>query len=152
MTAMTGSALTVEDLQRLAKSPKDTHERISDVLLSLGSADEEVRAWASDCLSQLESLTRDGANTVKQYCEHDSAPVASWACKLLAKCESPDPQWESCICQALDHHESIAVRAEAAGALGRLENLNAQTKQSLAKAAVSENPRLSRLASRALER
>lgn len=151
MTAMTGSTLTVESLKQLAASPDATRERIGDVLLALASSDEEVRAWASDCLSQLDSIDHEASNEVAKHCEHPSPVVVSWACKLLAKCSPADPAWESLICQVLGGHDSVAVRAEAAGALGRLESLTPQTKQALAEAAESDDPRLSRLAGRALD-
>ncbi|GAB5402649.1 MAG: hypothetical protein Aurels2KO_08800 [Aureliella sp.] len=152
MTATTSTNLSVDELKQLAASPEETQSQLGNVLLALASADEEVRAWASDCLAQIECVSSDGANAVKQYCKHAAAPVASWACKLLAKCQPSAPEFERLICEAMDNHESIAVRAEAAGALGRLEQLSPQTRQLLEKAAENEDARLSRLASRALDR
>lgn len=152
MTAMTDKTLSLAQLQDLAKQPEQVQANVDQILGSLASSDEESRAWASDILCAIEALPEEMGSRLMPFCEHRSPVVASWACKLLVKTTNTKPEWEAAVASTLVSHPETAARTEAAVALGKLSSLSEVSRQKLGEAAGSEDPRLSRMAQRALDK
>lgn len=116
------------------------------LLATLQSPDEELRAWTYDVLQAITTVPAEFAAQLAEYCLHSAPPVASWACKLLAKVEDASSQYQAVVVHALAEHPEICVRQEAAFALANFASLTDATLLALQTAAVHEDPRLSRLA------
>lgn len=152
MTAMTDKTLSLAQLQDLAKQTKQAQAKVDQVLSTLASSDEESRAWASDILCAIETLPEETGPRLLPYCEHESPVVASWACKLLVRTSNARPEWEAAVAGTLTNHADTAARTEAAVALGKLPDLSEASRQKLGEAAQSDDPRLSRMAQRTLDK
>ncbi len=142
--------LPLDKLQQLALEPEQAQSHMLSILSSLASDDEEVRAYASDCLEQIETPEPAALAQLASHCTAHSAPIANWACKLLGRigtiaCQGP-------LTAALNEHESLGVRQQAALALAKLANLQPGTIAALKQAALSNDPRLQRVAQQALEK
>ncbi len=124
-------------------------KQLRSLLATLAEADEEQRAWASDCLEQVDAPTASDVEPLTELCLAENATVACWTCKLLGR--TGNAQFETRLAQALAEHTSNAVRQQAALALQQLPPLSTATKQALSKAAESSDERLKRLALQTLE-
>jgi hypothetical protein len=141
--------LTVEELSELHRDPRASAEQLGRLLATMASEDEEERAWANDCLEQIDAPTVTQLGMLETLSSDTCAPVAGWACKLLGK--SGSSQCESALVNALSNHANMTVRQNAALGLGRLESLTEAAKEALHKATCVEDARLKRLAQQALE-
>ena len=149
MTSPT-SALSLQQLQKLAIGSESVDGYVLELLASLESNEEESRAWASDALEKLQVLPRGLADSVAAKCLSPHPPVAAWACKLLAKLESDATDYQAAIVACLDGHPQLSVRQQAALALASIPNLDSASIEALRRAADSHDPRLKRLATAAL--
>lgn len=145
------TALTLEQLQRLASGSEPAAEHVIDLLGAMQSSDEESRAWASDALETVEVLPPALADQVAQRCGSSHAAVAAWACILLTKLESDASKYQSAIVACLNEHPLLSTRQQAALALASVPNLGSAAIDALRRAADSDDPRLKRLACSALE-
>ncbi len=152
MSVETGSNFSVEQLRKLASSPKQASEQVLPLLATLESDDEELRAWACDALQVIESLPVELAPQLAALCRHPQAPVALWSSKLMVRLGKAAAEYQSALAHSLANHPDLYVRQEAAAALGKIDGLHDDTKDMLRAAAASDDPRLSRLASEALRR
>ena len=151
MTAHEKRRLQLSELQYLQSHPEEITAKIDDVFETLSDTDEEVRAWAADCLQEVECLDGELATRVATLCRHEDDVVVNWACRTLGKALSVD------LCQdqlreVLASHPNLGVKQSAAEALCELSEANSSTKEALREAASSSDPRLQRLAKRALEK
>lgn len=142
--------LPLDKLQQLAMEPEQAQTHMLSILGSLASDDEEVRAYASDCLEQIEAPEPAALAQLASHCTAHYAPVANWACKLLGRigttaCQAP-------LIAALNEHESIGVRQQAALALTKIADLQPGAIAALKQAALSDDPRLQRIAQQGLEK
>lgn len=144
------SALTLEQLQRLASGSEPVTEHVIDLLGAMQSSEEESRAWASDALQTLEVLPCELADQVAERCGSPNAAVAAWACKLLTKLGSDATNYQSAIVACLNDHPVLSTRQQAALALASVPALGSAAIDALRRAAESDDPRLKRLASSAL--
>lgn len=141
--------LPLATLQQLAMEPEQSQSRMMSILGSLASDDEEVRAYASDCLEQIEAPDPEMLTQLASHCSERTPSVANWACKLLgrigsAACQAP-------LIAALKEHESIGVRQQAALALTKITDLQPEAIEALKEAALSDDRRLQRIAQQGLE-
>ena len=149
---MPASELSVKEIRLLINDPSEVEAEIESLLITMASQDEEVCAWASDALHGVGYVPEEIADVISDYCLHDVAPVASWACKLIAKLGTQAKMYQNAVAEALATHPSVAVRQQAAVALGKIPGLTIETFEKLEVAAASEDPRLSRLASVVVDR
>jgi hypothetical protein len=150
MSTVTGNCIPLERLRQLVTDPTAANEQLVAVVLTMLDDDEEVRAWASDVLSAIESPQAAAAPQLAELTRHVNAPVAGWACKLLGKLGPQAKDHQAAVASALSSHPEVAVRQLAALALQSIPDLNQQTLEALQSAAASTDPRLSRLAKEAL--
>jgi len=144
------TALSLEQLQRLASGSESVSEHVIDLLGAMQSSDEESRAWASDALETLEVLPLASADQVAERCSSPHAAVAAWACILLTKLGSDATKYQSAIVACLNDHPVISTRQQAALALASVPDLGSAALDALRQAADSDDPRLKRLAASAL--
>lgn len=149
MTA-TASPLSLAALQELSREPALAASQLRSLLATLAEPDEEQRAWASDCLEQVEAPAISDVEPIATLCMHENAAMASWACKLMGR--TGNAQFEKLLAQTVAEHASTVVRQQAALALQHFVPLSTSTKQALSQAAKSNDERLQRLATQALEK
>ena len=143
--------LALEQLKSLADQPTQVLIHIKEILLALASTDEEVRAWAADCLQLIEVLPETETAQVAGMLDHSSEYVVTWACKSLSKSSVIDG-YQNELSQVLNGHPNIGVKQAAAAAIAMVGRAEQSTLDSLAKAAESNDPRLQRLAKEALQK
>ena len=141
--------LTLEQLTELHRDPKRIPEQLTQLLITLTDHDEEVRAWAADCLQEAPQLDDQRAEQVAKYCNHENEVVANWACLTLAKAEHLI-RFQEQLVTAVKQHSSLGVRQSAVKTLCELVAANSETLNALEDAAKSLDPRLQRLAKNAL--
>ncbi len=144
------TALTLEQLQKLASGSEPVTEHVIELLGAMQYSDEESRAWASDALQTLEVLPAALADQVAEECLSPHAAVAACACKLLTKLGGGATNYQSAIVACLNDHPVLSTRQQAALALASVPALGSAAIDALRRAADSDDPRLKRLASSAL--
>jgi len=150
MSTVVGNSLPLERLKELASDSAAATQQLIAVLLTMLDENEEVRAWASDTLSNVEQPPSDVGPQLAELTRHVNAPLAGWACKLLGKMGEPATRFQSSLATALAQHAEKSVRQMAALALKSIPNLTQETMAALKNAASDADPRLSRLAADAL--
>jgi len=148
MPSVTHHSLSLEHLQQLVTQPELIPSQVMSVLASLASDDEEVRAYANDCLEQIEQPAEAWLPQLAPRCNDPCAPVANWACKLTgligsAACQHP-------LVTALRTHASIGVRQQAALSLSKTPDLQSDAIEAISAAASDNDPRLQRIAQQLL--
>ena len=150
MPVVKTEVLTLEKLRRLAAGDEPAETHVMELLESMRSQDEEVRAWTSDALQTVEVLPKELARNVADMCLQPSAAVSAAACRLLVKLGDEATQYQAAIVACLTQHPEITARQQAALALSSVAGLTPETLAALREAAESPDPRLKRLASNAL--
>ncbi|MCA9133697.1 MAG: HEAT repeat domain-containing protein [Planctomycetales bacterium] len=151
MASLRKEGLSLETLQLLATGQEPADAYVCELLATLESEDEEVRAWASDALQTVEQPAPQLADTLAGLCSSgQTPPVASWACKLLSKLDAAAEQHQSALVDVLEKHPEITVRQQAAIALSTVSKWTSAAAEALQRAASSSDPRLQRLATAAL--
>ena len=143
--------LTLDEVKQLVKNPATVANQVESLLTTLQADDEELCAWTADALQAVEKVSDDLLELLSGYCMHEQARSAAWACKLLTRLPNPG-EAQAVICRALMEHPSLGVRQQAAAALANITSPTGATLAALEAAAKDEDPRLSRLASQALEK
>lgn len=150
MSEENAGPLSLEEVQGLVQNNQLALGAISPLLRTLRSSDEELRAWAGDALSNIELVPAHLADSIRTFCNDESAPVASWACKLLSRMAGPPASVQISLSQTVNTHPIIGVRQQAVIALSSISGLTECSLNALKNAAAGDDPRLVRLASEAL--
>jgi HEAT repeats len=150
MSTETANALNLDQLRTMFDQPSSIVQQLSSVLLSFTQADEETRAWAADCLEQVNSISESVAAEISPLTEHSCEYVVNWTCRMLGKAANVS-SFQRQLVKVLASHPSIGVQQTAVLALQGVQVANDETKAALRKAALSTDPRLQRLAQEALQ-
>ncbi len=150
MSTVVGNSLPLERLKILAADAAAANQQLIAVLLTMLDENEEVRAWASDTMSNVEQPSSELAPQLAELTRHVNAPLAGWACKLLGKMGAQATPFQSSLVAALMGHAEKSVRQLAALSLKSIPNWTQETVAALKSAASDADPRLSRLAVDAL--
>ncbi len=150
MSTVTGNCIPLARLRELAADPAAADQQLIAVVLTMLDEDEEVRAWASDVLTNVEQPAPKLAPQLVELTRHVDAPVAGWACKLLGRLGSQATQYQHALANAMLTHTDLSVKQLAALALQNVPELSQATLDALRVAASSTDSRLSRLAEQAL--
>jgi HEAT repeat protein len=150
MSTVVGNCVPLKRLKELVTDQSEANKQLIAVLLTMLDEDEEVRAWASDVLSNVEAPSSEWGPQLAELTRHVSPPVAGWACKLLGRLGDEATRYQSSLAQALSKHAEKSVQQLAALALKSVPNLSKDTIAALKAAASDADPRLSRLATDAL--
>lgn len=148
----TVNELQLAQLKQLAHGDADARLHVLSLLSKLDATDEEERAWANDALQTIEATPAELAAEIAHQCQNSVPAIAAWACKLVAKLGPESTNYQNFITECLTGHTDLHARQIAALALAQVPQLSASTLVALERAATSDDPRLSRLASTALEK
>jgi HEAT repeat protein len=116
-----------------------------------GDPNESVREWATAALEGLGPPNDEDVASLTGLIRHQAADVAYWAVTLLGRAGAAAGQSAGELAGALRDHPAAAVRQRAAWALGKIGPPAAAALDELKTAAASDDPRLARLAKRAIE-
>jgi hypothetical protein len=144
--------LSLEKMQRLAAGDEAAEVYVLELLTNLQAADEEIRAGAADALQTIEHLPSEWASQVSEYCVHSKPAVAAAACRLVSKLGEIATTYQAAVVDCLTQHADVSARQQAALALGSIPQLSPESCLALEQAALSEDPRLKRLAQAALSK
>ena len=114
-----------------------------------GDPDETVREWAAAALEEMGPPDAADAAALAELLD-GTAEAAYWAATLLGRLGAGAATSVARLEAVLDDNPSLAVRQRAAWALGKIGIAAKPAERSLRKASASDDPRLSRLASRSL--
>jgi HEAT repeat protein len=114
-----------------------------------GDADPQVREQATAALEDVGPPLADQRRELEQLLQSQAAETAYWAATLLGRLG--DGQSGPALVAALSNHPVLAVRERAAWALAQME-LSPDAIRALKLAAAGREPRLARLARKALQR
>lgn len=138
--------------ERLARLGEDA--RGAAVPLARAAADpaEPVREWAVAALEDLGPPdTEDAAALADLLADAPDSDTAYWAATLIGRLGADGGSAAAALTTVLQQSSAVAVRQRAAWALGRIGPAAAPARGALQEAARSEDPRLARLAARAIE-
>jgi hypothetical protein len=142
--------LSLDKMQRLAAGDEAAEAYVLELLTCLQAGDEEIRAGAADALQTIENLPAELAEPVSACCAHTNPAVAAAACRLVSKLGKLATTFQAAVVGCLTQHAEISARQQAAVALGSISQLSPESRAALQQAALSDDPRLKRLAALAL--
>lgn len=143
-------AAAAEELSRLG--PRARSAAVPLVGLS-ADEDETVREWAVAALEELGAPSADDIEELVALLGEvgdDRADVGYWAATLLGRMRAAAAPAVPALAASLEGDHPISVRQRAAWALGQVGSAAAAALSVLERAAGESDPRLSRLASRAI--
>ena len=120
------------------------------VLDCLADDSESIREYATETLENMGPPRLQDAGQISERLNNEHAETAYWSATLLGRLRSNAADFVPHLMTALDHSASI-VKERSAWALGRIGSLALPASPKLEEIAKSDEPRLSRLASQALE-
>lgn len=151
MATQISKPLSIEQIRGLVDSPQEAARHVVPLLQVVAGDDDERSGWAADALASIDVLDSLAASQVCPLCSSESVATAAWACKMLARAVPQVEAYEQAIASVLTGHGAISAQQAAAAALGSLPALSFESTVALRQAARSQDPRLSRLATQALE-
>lgn len=145
------STLQLDEIRGLANDPHAAATRITELLDAIDVAtDDEIQSWLCECFENVD-VAEVEISAVARYCLQDHAASALWACKLIGRNADHAAKYQDALTKALNGHSDLGVRQQAAYSLRSAAPFKDETKSALAKAAQESDPRLKRLAAKALE-
>lgn len=143
-------ALRRSAAERLALTP-DAGAAVSLARAS-GDDDEQVREWAVAALEELGAPDVGDVAALAELLTDPETDVRYWAATLLGRVGEGARQAVGALSRVLDADAEPAVRQRAAWAIGQMGRAAASARQSLTRAAQTEDVRLARLAREALQK
>ena len=123
-----------------------------ELVRAAGDEDETIREW---CMSTLEELGPPDTSAVEELSQclaHGNPDVGYWAATLLGRLESAAAPAVPALIVATGDDKPLAVRQRAVWALGQIGSAAVQALPALQQADSDADPRLSRLATEAIDR
>lgn len=136
---------------RLSRMGEDARAAAVSLVRCAGDSDEEVRESVIAALEELGSPHASDQAAISELLAAENADTAYWAATLLGRLSSAAEPSVERLAGALSNHPELQVRQRAAWALGKFGPAAAAAKVALEAASRDEDPRLARLAQRALE-
>lgn len=140
----------IAQLQALANDPAAAAQAATDLIECVADDNEEVRNWATEALENLSEPAAADAAKIAKLVSSPADDSAFWALKLLGRLGEEALTQESLIAAALSESRALAVRQNAAWALGKIGKLSSDTCSKLKQAASAGDARLTQLANQAL--
>ena len=137
-----------ERLSQLGDSARDAAVAL---VSASGDDDEVVREWATGALEELGPPMSSDVAALADLLSAVHADVGYWAATLLGRLEEDAASAVAQLRKALTSHPSGSVRQRAAWALGKIGPKAAAAIDDLRRATSDDDPRLARLAERAIE-
>jgi len=113
--------------------------------------DEQVRNWVVAALEELPAPSAADATALESLINGTNLDIAFWATTLLGRMEAAAASAVPTLAAAVTDHPELVVRRRAAWALGKIGKPAAEAGPQLEAAATSEDARLARFATTALE-
>jgi HEAT repeat protein len=142
-------AEAAEELCRLGEAARPA---ATALVVACGDASEGVRQWAAAALEGLGPPENAEIESLIGLVQHEHNDVAYWALTLLGRAGEGARSSVETLADALANHPAAAVRQRAAWALGKIGPAASSARGVLDTAAASDDPRLVRLAARAIEK
>lgn len=148
---MVASPLNIDAVRLLKQDPVAALGQLEPLLATLASEEEELRAWAADALQGIEAIPEEQSPILLVALRSECVATALWACKLMERTPSTEEN-QRAVVRLLDSHSATSVQQQAVKSLGGMGRLSQDILAKLDKVVSSEDPRMSRLAQRAIER
>ena len=143
-----GRAKAAEQLSRLGP---DAQAAAIPLVRACADAAEELRQWATAALEELGPPAVSDLDALASLLDEEHADVGYWAATLLGRLGQEGAPAVGPLVEALSANPAIRVRQRAAWALGKIGPPSQAATGALREAAASADPRLARLAQRAIE-
>ena len=140
-----------EAAESFARLGPDAVAASVSLVKACGDDDEQVRNWVVAALEELPAPAATDAATLEALINGTSLDVAFWATTLLGRMESAAASTVPTLAAAVADHPELVVRQRAAWALGKIGQPAASAIPQLEAASTSEDARLARFATTALE-
>jgi HEAT repeat protein len=140
-----------ETAESLAKAGPDAVTVAIPLVQACGDDDEEVRNWVVAALEELPPPNASDAAALEAFINGENLDVSFWATTLLGRMEAAAAPTVPTLASAVIDHPELVVRERAAWALGKIGKPAAGAIPQLEAAATSEEPRLARFATIALQ-
>jgi HEAT repeat protein len=137
--------------ERLARLGADAQAAAIPLVRASADEAEEVREWATAALEELGPPEAGDRDALAGLLEDDHADVGYWAATLLGRLGREAAAAVGPLAEALSVDRATSVRQRAAWALAKIGPPAHAATDALQKAAASDDPRLARLAQRAIE-
>jgi HEAT repeat protein len=136
--------------EQLARLGPDARPAAVALVSACGDPAEEVCQWSTAALEGLGPPSPQDVETLASLLRSESPDVGYWAATLLGRLEDQGAPAVSRLADGVSGDLSIPVRQRAAWALGKIGPRAAAAIGALEAVAAGEDPRLARLAQRAL--
>jgi HEAT repeat protein len=137
-----------EQLSRLGPAAKPA---AATLVMALADTDETVREWATAALEEINAPAGEQTAQLAAMLKHAHPDAGYWAATLLGRIGPEALPAAGALAEAVAESPHAHVQERAAWALGKLGPGAAQVAPELERASQSKNPRLARLAKRALQ-
>lgn len=153
ITSLSSSDVTdrISAAERLSQMGDSARDAAVALVSASGDDDEEVREWATSALEELGPAGASQVEALADLVSAEHADVGYWAATMLGRLEEDAASAVAQLRNALTSHPSVSVRQRAAWALAKIGPKAAAAIDDLRRAASVDDPRLARLAERAIE-
>jgi hypothetical protein len=144
-------SLTTDVLRSWSNDPEAARSNLRSIFASL-HANESISEWANEALENCgEPLDSDLAFLAQIVREQD-VDAANWACKLLGRGGTRANSLQDALIAVVESESApLALRQQAALALASIGTLTAASREALQRTSRSNDARLARLSTQALE-
>lgn len=137
--------------EQLAGRGSEARDAAVDLVRACGDPAEEVRQWATAALEELGPPRPADVATLARLVDDENPDVGYWAATLLGRLEGEAAPAVAALTAVLSGSAEIQVRQRCAWALGKIGLPAAAAVATLRQAAAGDDPRLARLAQRAID-
>lgn len=137
--------------EELAQAGPEARAAALPLLKACGDEDEDVREWAVESLENLGPPQVEDLDELAGRLASPTADIAYWAATLIGRLGAEAAPAVGALAAALSAHPAIEVKQRSAWALGQIGSAAAGARAALNDAAQSDDPRLARLAAKALQ-
>lgn len=145
------AAVRVRAAQNLATRGAEARPAATALVVAAGDPEESVAQWATEALEQLGPAEAGDVGRLARLLTSPAEATAYWAATLLGRLEAGAAPAVASLTAALEKSPHPAVRQRAAWALGEIGPSARSAGGALRAAAEDADPRLARLARRALD-
>jgi len=138
--------------EQLSRLGSDAREAALPLVRASAAEAEEIRQWAAAALEELGPPPASDLDALASLLAGENADVGYWAATLLGRLEHQGAPAVPALAAAVSGTPDLRVRQRAAWALGKMGPVAVTALGVLRQAAAEDNPRLARLAQRAIDR
>jgi HEAT repeat protein len=138
--------------EQLSRLGPDAQAAAVPLVRACADPTEEVREWATAALEELGPPALSDLEALASLLDEEHSDVGYWAATLLGRLGEEAAPAVSSLAEAVSEGRAVSVRQRAAWALAEIGRRAHAALDALKQAAASDDPRLARLARRAIER